>query len=74
MVDEGSTSSFHLVSIARRRNMENTTCPSYIFRWKSDHPTMQNHVKSISKISKEEKEEIEQPKFHAIFTKIEEGD
>jgi hypothetical protein len=54
--------------------MENTTCPGQSFRWKSDHPTMQNYVKSVLKISKEEKEEIEQPDFPESFTKIEEGD
>jgi hypothetical protein len=54
--------------------MENTTCLGQSFQWKSDHPAMQNHVKSILKISKEEKEEIEWPEFPSIFTKIEEGD
>jgi hypothetical protein len=35
---------------------------------------IQNHVKSILEIFKEEKEEIEQPDFSTSFTKIEEGD
>jgi hypothetical protein len=54
--------------------MENTTCLGQSFRWKSDQPMMQNYVKSILKISKEEKEEIEQLDFPMSFTKIEEWD
>jgi hypothetical protein len=63
-VDKGSTSSCHLVSITQRIDMENTTCPGQIFRRKSNHPTMKNHVNSILKISTEEKEKIEQPEYY----------
>jgi hypothetical protein len=59
-INVGSTSNYHLVSTknnenttTRRIDMENTTCPSQSFQWKSDHPTMQNYVKSVLKISKE---------------------
>jgi hypothetical protein len=35
---------------------------------------MQNYVKSILKITKEEKDDLEQPEFPEIFTKVKEGE
>jgi hypothetical protein len=57
-VDEGSTSTCNLVlvenkgiSTARRIDMENTKWPGQSFQWKKDHPTLQNHVKSVLSIA-----------------------
>jgi hypothetical protein len=60
--------------IARRIEMENISCPGQSFRWKKDHPSLQNNVKSVLNISKEEKEDHEQPDFLERFTRIEEGE
>jgi hypothetical protein len=80
-VDIGSTSTCHLISTennknttTRRIDMENTSCPGQSFRWKSDHPVMQNYVKSILTINKEEKDDLEQPDFPESFTKVKEGE
>jgi hypothetical protein len=54
--------------------MENTSFPGQSFRWRSNHPTMQNYVKSILKVTKEEKDDPEQPNFLESFTKVEEGE
>jgi hypothetical protein len=54
--------------------MENIRCPGQRFQWKKDHPTLQNHVKSVFNIATEQKEDQEQPDFPESFTKIEEGE
>jgi hypothetical protein len=54
--------------------MENIRCPRQRFQWKKDHPTFQNHVKSVLNIATKQKEDHEQPNFPEIFTKIEEGE
>ena len=54
--------------------MENISFPRQSFRWKKDHLSLQNNVKSILNISKEEKVDHEQPDFLESFTRIEEGE
>jgi hypothetical protein len=54
--------------------MEKTSFLGQSFRWRSNHLAMQNYVKSILKVSKEEKNDPKQPKFLESFTKIEEGE
>jgi hypothetical protein len=39
--------------------MENISFPGKSFRWKKNHPGVQNYVKTIYSVSKEEKEEKE---------------
>ena len=63
-MDLGSTSTCNLVltenkevSTARRLDMENIMFLGQRFRWKKDHPTLQNHVKSIFNIATEQKQE-----------------
>jgi hypothetical protein len=80
-VDGGSTSTCNFVlvenkeiSTAQRIDMENIKWPGQSFQWKKDHPTLQNHVKSVLSIATEHKEDQEQPDFPKIFTKIEEGE
>jgi len=80
-MDLGSTSTCNLVltenkevSTARRLDMENIMFLGQRFRWKKDHPTLQNHVKSIFNIATEQKEDYEQLEFPESFTKNEEGE
>jgi len=54
--------------------MENISFPSQSFRWKKDRLLLQNNVKTILNISKEEKVDHEQLDFLERFTIIEEGE
>lgn len=54
--------------------MENISYLGQRFRWKKDHSMLQNNVKSVLNISKEEKGDHEQLDFLESFTRIEEGE
>jgi hypothetical protein len=76
-IDIGSTTTCLLISIKNNENttigiieMEKTSCHSQRFRWKCDHPVMQNYIKSTLKLTKEEKDDLEQPKFLERFSKV----
>jgi hypothetical protein len=45
------------VSTRQRLDMENSRYLGQIFQWKKDHPTLQNHVKSIFNIATRQKED-----------------
>jgi hypothetical protein len=83
-VDEGSTSTCNFVStqntnivIAHWIDMENISFPGKSFCWKKNHPSIQNHVKTVYSVTKEEKEEKEdtnKPDFPPNYQKVIEGE
>jgi hypothetical protein len=54
--------------------MEKKSFPGHRFWWKIHNPTKQNYVKSILKLTKEDKDGPQQPEFLESFTKIEEAE
>jgi len=79
--DIGSALTCHFISMDNNESittqwidMENKSFHGQIFQWRSNHPSLKNYVKSILKINKEEKDNLEQPEFSKCFTKVEEGE
>jgi hypothetical protein len=80
----GSTSTYNLISkhspnniIARQIDMENISFSGQIFRWKKNHPGVQNYLKIIYFVTKEEKEEkdnTEKPNFLSSYNQFMEGE
>jgi hypothetical protein len=57
--------------------MENISFPGQIFRWKKDHPGVQNFVKTVYSVTKEETEEhkhTEKPDFPSSYNQVIEGE
>jgi hypothetical protein len=57
-------------------DMENISFPGQRFQWKKTHLGVQNHVKTVYSVTKEEKEEkddTERTNFPLIYNQVVEG-